>query len=448
VSGAVTVPATSRYSRVTLVGARRRIDLVLPSTEPVGSLLPDLLVMVGDEAASPPRARQLVGSDGEVLAPDVTLAEAQVRDGAVLRLVARHDVPPAPVVHDVIEEVSDDTDARAWRWGPVARRWTVTCGVVAGCLLLAWMLARAAPSAPLAADALIVAAFGLLAGGIVAGRMREPAGTALTLGGGAVALAASWTATGVAGWQQHARLVTAAAVLAAATVLLGLTSPLGRVGVVGGGLALALAAAWGAGAAAALPPQRLAAVMAVASVVLLGLLPRVALTASGLTALDDRRTAGAEIGRQDAVAAVDGAHRSLSIATVATAASSALAGVLLAGAPSRWTVPLALALTVVLASRARVFPLVAEVAALLAAAGAVLAALLGLWLDRSGLAGPVAAVLTLVAVGLVVIAVEFPEHVRARFRRHGDRLEAVAVLAVVPLAIGVFGIYGRLLATF
>ena len=118
--------------------------------------------MVGDEAASPPRARQLVGADGEVLALDVTLAEAKVRDGAVLRLVAQHDVPPAPVVHDVIEEVSDDTDVRAWRWGPVARRWTVTFGVVVGCLLLAWMLARAAPSEPLAADALIVAAFGLL----------------------------------------------------------------------------------------------------------------------------------------------------------------------------------------------------------------------------------------------------------------------------------------------
>jgi type VII secretion integral membrane protein EccD len=444
----VTVPATSRYSRVTLVGARRRIDLVLPSTEPVGSMLPDLLTMLGDEATSPPRARGLIGADGEVLAPEVTLAGAEVPDGAVLRVVAQQDVPPAPVVHDVIEEVSDDTDARAWRWGAGARRWTVTGGVVAGCLLLAWMLARAAPTETLAADALSMAAFGLLACGVVAGRVREPAGTALTLGGGAVALAASWTATGVAGWPQYARLVAAAAVLAAVTVLLGLTSPLGRVGVVGGGLSLALAAAWGAGVAAALAPERLAAVMAVASIVLLGLLPRVALTASGLTALDDRRTAAKEVGRRDAVAAIAAAHRGLSIATIAAAASSALAGVLLAGAPSRWTVLLALALVVVLASRARVYPLVAEVAALLAAAGTVLAALLALWLDRSGISGPMTAVLALTAIGLVVLGTEFPEHVRARFRRHGDRLEAVAVLAAVPLAIGVFGTYGQLLATF
>ncbi|HEV3505381.1 MAG TPA: type VII secretion integral membrane protein EccD, partial [Actinomycetes bacterium] len=194
--------------------------------------------------------------------------------------------------------------------------------------------------------------------------------------------------------------------------------------------------------------ERLAATMAVASIVLLGLLPRVALTASGLTALDDRRAAAGEVARQDAVAAMAAAHRSLSVATVATAASSALAGVLLAAAPSRWTVTLALALVVVLASRARVYPLVAEVAALFAAAGAVVAALLALWLDRAGAATPVAALLALLAAALVVLAVEFPEHVRARFRRLADRLEAVAVLAAIPLAIGVFGTYAQLLDTF
>jgi type VII secretion integral membrane protein EccD len=442
------VPTTSRYSRVTLVGARRRVDLVLPSTEPVGSLLPDLLAMVGDEAASPPRARQLVRTDGEVLAPDVTLAEAEVQDGAVLRVVAQHDVPPAPVVHDVIEEVSDDTDARAWRWGPVARRWTATAGVVAGCLLLAWMLAKTASSLALAADTLTVAGLALLGGGVVAGRLREPVGTALVLGGGGVSVAASWLATTFAGWPGHARLVAAGAVVAGVTVLLGLTSPLGRVGVVGGGLGLVLAGAWGLGVAAEVGPERLAAVMAVASVVLLGQLPRIALTASGLTALDDRRSAAGEVARRDAVAAIAAAHRGLAIATVASATSSVLAGVLLAAAPSRWTVALALALVVVLASRARVYPLVAEVAALLAAAGAVLAALLALWLARAGPAGPLGAVLALLAVALVVLGTEFPEHVRARLRRLGDRLEAVAVIAAVPLAVGVFGTYGQLLETF
>jgi hypothetical protein len=244
------------------------------------------------------------------------------------------------------------------------------------------------------------------------------------------------------------RLVLAAAVVAATAVLLGLVSPLGRVGVVGGGLGLGLAAAWGAGLSAGLASDRLAAVLAVASVVLLGLLPRVALTASGLTRLDDRRTAGDEVARRDAVAAIEAAHRSLSVAVAATAASTALAGRQLLTAPTRWTVLLAAACAVVLAGRARIYPLVAEVVALLAAAAWILLGLLSVWQDHAGTAAPLAAALALLVTTLVALVVEPVEHVRARLRRLADRLETVAVVAAVPLAIGVFGIYGRLLDTF
>jgi type VII secretion integral membrane protein EccD len=436
------------YSRVTLVGDRRRVDLVLPSTEPVGSLMPDLLALVGDEVQAPPRARQLVGAGGQVLALDATLADAEVQDGAVLRLVTQHDAPPAPVVHDVIEEVSDDRDEHAWRWGPVARRWTLTAAVVAACLAVAWLLLRGPWSEPRTAQALAVVALTLGACGLVAGWLREPPATALVLGGGAVGVVSTWTAMGAAGEPFVGRLVVAAAVAAAVTVLLGLVSPLGRVGVVGGGLGLGLAAAWGAGLSSGLASDRLAAVMAVASVVLLGLLPRVALTTSGLTSLDDRRTAGHEVARRDAVAAIEATHRGLSVAVVATAASTALAGHLLLTAPTRWTVLLAVACGVVLAGRARIYPLVAQVAALLAAGGWILLGLLAVWQDRAGTAGPLAAVLALLVTVLVALGVEPVEHVRARLRRLGDHLETVAVVAAVPLAMGVFGIYGRLLDTF
>src|SRR4029453_6666440 len=72
---------TSRYSRVTLVGARRRVDLLLPSGEPVGLLMPDLLELAGESAAAPPRIRQLVRANGDVLAEDASLAQAGVEDG-------------------------------------------------------------------------------------------------------------------------------------------------------------------------------------------------------------------------------------------------------------------------------------------------------------------------------------------------------------------------------
>ena len=39
-------------------------------------------------------------------------------------------------------------------------------------------------------------------------------------------------------------------------------------------------------------------------------------------------------------------------------------------------------------------------------------------------------------------------HQRARLRSFGDVIEAVAVIALVPLVVGVFGIYADLLALF
>ncbi|MCG7527087.1 EsaB/YukD family protein, partial [Streptomyces sp. OfavH-34-F] len=120
---------TSRaeMSRVTLVGERRRADLVLPSDTPVGQLLPDILRLLDDRAASRPLTRQLLTADGSALPHDSTLASAGVGDGAVLRLVRIHAAPPAPVVHDVTDQVADSLDLQAWRWRPAARR--VTAGV-------------------------------------------------------------------------------------------------------------------------------------------------------------------------------------------------------------------------------------------------------------------------------------------------------------------------------
>ncbi|MCX9193767.1 type VII secretion integral membrane protein EccD [Carbonactinospora thermoautotrophica] len=438
--------ATPTYSRVTLVGPSRRVDVVLPATEPVGVLLPDLLRLVDDSVASPPRLRELVTTVGEVLPTESSLAEAGIEDGAVLRLVAREDLPPAPVVHDVIEEVASDLDGRAWRWGPAARRWTATAWLV-GLFLLAGYLLRGSLDAAtagwmLAGTAVVVCA----AGAAVVRWGREPAGTALLLGGGAVGVLAAATAAAPAA----ARWGGAAAVACLVVGALGAATPLGRGGLIGGGLGLALVAGWVVGSWAGLAPDRLAAVQACVAVLLLGIFPRVALSASGLTALDDRRAAGERVARASVSAALAAAHRGLVVATVAVSCSAALAGYLLANAPTAWTVPLAVLLGVVLLNRARAYPLVGEVAALLLAAGAVLLALATGW-ARAGPATPwtpVVAVAAALVVPVLMLGVDFPEHLRARLRRLGDRLEGLAVMAMTPLTLGVFGTYGRLLDTF
>ena len=101
-------------SRVTLVGERRRVDLVLPAREPVGVLLPEILRVLGDRVGERPESRHLVTVDGSALGHDSSLESAGVRDGAVLRLVRAGDAPSAPVVSD---EVVEDPGGRAWRWG-------------------------------------------------------------------------------------------------------------------------------------------------------------------------------------------------------------------------------------------------------------------------------------------------------------------------------------------
>lgn len=94
----VSTAMTSRaqLSRVTLVGERRRADIVLPSDTPIGQLLPDILQLLDDRAASRPMTRQLITSDGSALPHDSTLSSAEIADGAVLRLVRAHSAPPPP----------------------------------------------------------------------------------------------------------------------------------------------------------------------------------------------------------------------------------------------------------------------------------------------------------------------------------------------------------------
>jgi type VII secretion integral membrane protein EccD len=441
---------TDAYSRVTLVGRDRRVDAVLPSDEALGTLVPELLRLVGDRVESPARVRQVVTLTGDVLPEDLTLREADVLDGTVLRLVAREDAPPIPVVHDVTEEVAEDTDARTHRWGPAARRWSATLALVVLAGLAANLTGRIWPSGTGALVVTVVAILLAATGVAVATRVSEPLGSALTLAAGAMAVAGAWAAADAGGWPVAARWGAAAMAAAITLVLLGFTSPLGQGGMTGGTAVLVLVIAWTAGSLIGFDPVELGAAVGVVTTVLLGVLPRLALSASGLTTLDDRRSGGHLVRRGDVRAALDRAHLSLVLAVMGGAASAALAGVLLAAAPSRWTVPLTLLLVAVLISRAGSFPLAGEVIALLAAAAVIVVALVMCWAARTDGApvGPLLVVLVLAGLSGAALVVRPPEHIRTWLRRTSDTIEAAAVVLSVPLAIGVFGVYGELLDVF
>ncbi|MGP3686949.1 type VII secretion integral membrane protein EccD [Streptomyces sp. IBSNAI002] len=450
----VSTATTSRaqLSRVTLVGERRRADVVLPSDTPIGQLLPDILQLLDDRAATRPLTRQLITSDGSALPHESTLASAGIADGAVLRLVRSHSAPPAPVVHDVTDLVSDDLDLQAWRWRPAARRGSAGVATVAFTMTAA-LLARREFGLESLAGALTAVTLVLMAAGALVSRIGQGnrgLATALLLASGGLGLLTAWTAADAYHWSGGARLAAVAGALVLTLLLLGYFSPLGRGGLFGAVATAVITALWEAVAALQSDPARLGAVMALVSVVLLGLLPRLALMASGLTALDDRRSGGASVSRHEVGNALAATHRGLALATIATAISAAAAGWLLtlADQPSVWTVALPALVAVVLLSRARAFPLVAEVVALIAAAALLVVRLVMLWTEHGAGAGPLAVLGLAGLLPLLVLAVQPPEHVQVRLRRTADLVESVGMVGLFPLAVGVFGVYGQLLNKF
>ncbi|GAA3759885.1 type VII secretion integral membrane protein EccD [Salinactinospora qingdaonensis] len=438
------------WSRVTLVGPERRVDAVLPAREPIGELMPEMLRLLGDTASGPARLLHLTTASGSILTGDTTLAERDVTDGAVLRLVRSDEPLPAPVVHEVPEAVDEALNGHPGHWSPQAARWTATGAVGALCLALGALVWNGTHDGAGAAVMAVLAAV-LLAVGLVLGVVgREPLGTALALGGGAIGVLAVWFTADLYAWPGWLRWGGLAMLPGLIVLGLGVTSPLGRGGVVGGTVALALALVWLGCGLAGLSIADTGVVLALACVVLLSLFLRVALTLSGLTVLDDRRSAAGTVARTDVASALANAHRSVTVATAATAIAAAVAGWGLATEFTWWTASLAVLLAVVVASRSRMFPLVAEKAALLAAAVVIVASFALAWSGQAPWAGWPAAGLLLVTLVLpvTVLSVQAPEHIRARLRRITSRIEAVAVVLLVPVAVGALGTFERLLATF
>ncbi|MEV5939547.1 type VII secretion integral membrane protein EccD [Streptomyces sp. NPDC051994] len=441
-------------SRVTLVGEQRRVDLVLPSEESIGLLLPEIMRLLGDGPGVRPMLRHLTTADGSVLAQDSTLASAGVPDGAVLRLVRVEDAPSAPVVHDVTDEAADDLDVRAWRWRPAARRAVAGLATV-GWALAAGVLAREEFALSAVGSVLLAVAAVAAVVGAVLGRtgQRGPA-TTLIVTAGVLGVLGAWTLADAYGWPGGARIGAVAGAGVLAFALLGVFSPLGRGGLIGAGAVAGAALCWEAviasqsGAGTALGQARAGAIVVIVSAVVLGVLPRVALMASGLSGLDDRRSGGASVSRYQVSTALAATHRGLALATVVVAACAAVAGILVLRTPTVWTVPLASVVAVVLALRARAYPLVAEVVGLFAAAAAVAGRLAWVWWERTGTFGPLALLVVLAVVPVAILVIQPADHVRVRLRRFGDALESVGVIALFPLVLGVFGVYGRLLGTF
>lgn len=429
-------PTGGTLTRVTLAAPQRRVDLVLPSGTPLGELLPDVVRLLGFRPGEPPRSYRFSLFDGRVLGFEQSLRSAGVPDGALVRVDRISEAPMPAVVHDVTDEVADDLERRPGRWGDAARRWLATAVVAAAAL---WATLLAVPVVP--APALLAVGAAVLLGGAALTFVAREVGTAVTSAGAAIA------ATAIPHWLTGWPLRTVAwAVLVGVAVFAGCAGN-GRLraGATGAGALLGLLALWVGFSSLRLPGEQVAALLAVLSTVALGLLPRFALVTAGLTRLDDQQLGDRPTTRTSVRAAVDAAHRGLALAVVFTAASAAAAGWVLADAPNAWAAALAGLLAVTTWLRTRACPLTVEVASLTAAALTVVVALVTHWLPT-----PTGALVAVAVLGLGVVALTYrpPAHVRARARQLGDRVEGLAVVAMVPVAVGVFGTYEHLLHVF
>ncbi|MGB5950931.1 MAG: EsaB/YukD family protein, partial [Ornithinimicrobium sp.] len=112
------------YLRATVLSDRRRLDVVLPTDQPVAEVLPALLDLLG--VCVPGTVSMLHTDAGQRIDMDRSLRQSALLDGAVLHLVPVREAPAEPVVTDLIDVF--ETDDYAGRYGPAAQQWLLAAG--------------------------------------------------------------------------------------------------------------------------------------------------------------------------------------------------------------------------------------------------------------------------------------------------------------------------------
>jgi type VII secretion integral membrane protein EccD len=443
----MTTPGTASprrvLTRITLAGAQRRVDLVLPATEPIGLLLPDVVRLTGYQPSADAHAYQMSLSDGRVLSPDDSLESAGIADGMIVRVDPLAESPSAAVVYDVTDEVVDDLDQRRGRWSDTTRRWTsiAVCAVAAGWAALIF----AGHTVPV--ELITIGATVLIAGATNTFFSYRRVGLAIALAGiGVFAVGVGYLPGGYPlRWTLWIVLLTVA--------IFVINNALGwfRSGVINAAVVLLFLVLWVVVSVTPLSMAHRTVLVSVISLLVLGLLPRFVAVVSGLTRLDDARNEDQPVHRIAVAAAIDTAHRGLAVGVCAASGSTAAAGWVLAQQPGPWTTILACLIVAVLLFRIRTCPLISEVLALLVAAGAVLLNLVHHWEQANPGVwwGGALVALTITVAAVVVLAWEqLAPYVRARARQVVDRAEGVAVAALIPVAVGGLDVYSRLLGVF
>lgn len=428
----MSVPMT----RVTVVepDSNRRVDVPLPSQDPIIQHLPDLarsFSLLG--ANTDPRRWTLSKPFGnQEIPPERSLSDAQIVDGAQLWLVPAQGRSHPLLAEDVVEETKGvlDTDIDEWD-GPVRQRGLTN---IAALLVLAFgLIAAFAPLDWL--GQLTLAGLGALLGFAAMFAARD---NTLML----TAPVPSWAMIGYAlGAGLH--LSPAGQVMLALTTagiglaLFFISDNKIQAVVAAGCTLLALGAIGSVSLLAGLPMVTVCGILLVLGLFALGLAPQLAVSQSSLVRLARAHEDGNSPMRSQITESVHHGHRILVglVAGVAVVLSVVEFGLATTGEPL--AVVLAFVAAAAFALRARLFSRAAHVLPLLLAAvfGVVVTAL-GITINLPAV-GPWVALgilVALTAVLLVAARTSLDDVTAARMRRVLNVLDTLVVVAIPPLA--------------
>ncbi|WP_424184573.1 type VII secretion integral membrane protein EccD [Actinokineospora sp. G85] len=451
---------TTGLVRVTVAAPARRIDLALPERAPLAELLPGLLGHAGEDLADA-GARGggwvLRRADGTALEPARTLAAQRVRDGEVLHLAHANTDWPELEYDDLVDAIATGSAKLGAAWAPAHTRLAgLAAGALASALCLVAVL-RAGPPWSGPAWWSLGAAGVLLGGALLLARAAGDTGAGAVAAAGALPFAFAGGGLVFAGDRAltdlgapHLLAASAGLLLAAVVALLGVVdraalfagaATAGLFGVVSGWLTTwdALAAhetaAVLAGLALAFSPA-LAPLSVRLAQVPMPVLPK----AAADLLRDDPQPP-----RTAVYAAVVRADGLLTGMLGGLAAVVAPCLVLLVGSGSTAAVVLVCVLTAGYLLRARLYPILRQRLPVLAVGlvGVVCLAVGPVMADRDALlsvAGPCLLVAgVLAALAGVAHSTREPSPYLGRY---AEVLEVLLVLAVVPVACSVLGLYG------
>ena len=304
----------TRFTRVTVVGPDRQVDISLPADAPLATQMPAVLRLLSVPPSTAPVRWRLASPESGTVTPGRTLADAGILDGTTLYLTEAEAAPPPPFVDDVESEIARTVPESAPGWSGrsrqdgLARLWAlVLLGVVGIGLTSPAPVSWWAP-----AGVLLVAIAGAAAPGPGA---RPGGGIGVIAGAAAMALVYGIAsgrpgATGSAmdqirespAWVGLLPLLglaagCAAGVAAAVRRAPGLLAGAGAVAVVAGGALLA--------DRLGMPAVRTAALVLLVGVALVGMAGRLALRGAGLVPLLDADEAGRPVLRRSVRDAVE-----------------------------------------------------------------------------------------------------------------------------------------------